>query len=166
MSGGFLRIFFLGLVENDLAAVRALLRERLDPRARTLDLGCGPGLFADVFADGDYVGVDPDPAAVDQARKTRPGTFLCEDLARTELPDARFDQALAFDLLGRESDARAMAILGEARRLTKPRGRMLMVDRAHSGDRIARLCARIGHVDQRIPRRSGLRRRVAVLLTT
>ena len=156
-----LRILDLALVEDDLSAVRAFVRGRLDPRARTLDLACGPGLLADLFAEGDYVGVDADPRSVERARRTRPGTFLCEDLARTELPDARFDQVLAFDLLGGQSDARVLAILNEARRLTRPKGRMLLLDRAKEGDRMARLCSRVGHVDSRTAVQSGNRARAA-----
>ena len=36
---------------------------------RTLDLGCGPGAFADLFAGDDYVGVDLNSRYIDHARK-------------------------------------------------------------------------------------------------
>ena len=48
----FLFILCRRILENDFKAIRALIRRdlRLGQGLRTLDLGCGPGAFADVFA--------------------------------------------------------------------------------------------------------------------
>ena len=65
------------LLAGDFAAVRARIRHHLGERGRrTLDLACGPGLFADLFAGEDYVGLDPDLRNVAWARRARPGAFL------------------------------------------------------------------------------------------
>ena len=47
-------IFCRSLLENDFRAIRAVIRRdlRVGQGLRTLDLGCGPGAFADLF-DGD-----------------------------------------------------------------------------------------------------------------
>ena len=68
-------IFFRGLLENDFKAIRAVIRRelRLGQGLRTLDLGCGPGAFADVFAGDDYVGVDLNARYIEHARKTPAG---------------------------------------------------------------------------------------------
>ena len=44
-------IFCRALLENDFKSIRALIRRdlRLGQGLRTLDLGCGPGAFADLF---------------------------------------------------------------------------------------------------------------------
>ena len=113
------------LLENDFKAIRALIRRelRLGAGLRTLDLGCGPGAFADLFAGDDYVGVDLNPRYIEHAQRTRKGTFLVGDARRIDLPDGRFDQVLIFGLLHHLSDEDARAVLGEARRLLVPGGR-------------------------------------------
>lgn len=122
MTPPLLHVLALALLEDDLRAVRAFIGRTLGPEGRTLDLGCGPGLFADLFAGGDYVGIDPRAPFVDYARRQRPGAFLCEELAPVALPAGRFDQALAFDALGPRSEAAGRTILAELRRLLVPGG--------------------------------------------
>jgi ubiquinone/menaquinone biosynthesis C-methylase UbiE len=123
-------IVLRSILENDFKAIRATIRSRLRVRQglRTLDLGCGPGAFADVFAGDDYVGVDMNPRYIDHARKTRQGAFIVGDARRVELPDARFDQILIFGLLHHLSDEDARAVLGECRRLLVGGGRVLVIE--------------------------------------
>ena len=114
--------------------------------ARTLELGCGPGLFADVFAHGDYVGVDADARDIDSARRTRPGVFVVGDARRgLELPDARFDQLLIHGLIHRLPDAEARAVLGEMIRVLAPGGMALVIEPVLPSrhDRGPRLIARL-----------------------
>jgi SAM-dependent methyltransferase len=159
-----LHILALALLEGDLRQVRERIRRWLRPEARTLDVACGPGLFADLFAAGDYVGIDPRPRFVDYARRRRPGAFLCEEPSAVDLPAGRFDQALAFDALGRRGEAEARALLTALRRVLVPGGAALVLERAEAGDRVARLAAALGRVERTEPFASGRRRRVAVLL--
>ena len=53
-------IFLRGLLENDFKAIRAVIGRELElgNGRRTLDLGCGPGAFSDLFEGDDYVGAD------------------------------------------------------------------------------------------------------------
>ena len=116
------------LVAGDFAAVRELIREHLGGSGhRTLDLGCGPGLFADVFAGEDYVGLDPDLRNVAWARRARLGAFLVASPRRVDLPDGRFDQALAFGVVETLTDAEVEGLLRELRRLIVPGGRALFI---------------------------------------
>jgi SAM-dependent methyltransferase len=156
----------LALMEGDLQVIRDFVRRSLRAEGRTLEIGCGPGLFADLFATGDYVGVDPRPRFVDYARRTRPGAFICDELPAVGLPDARFDQALAFDVLGPRSDAAGRAIVAEIKRLLVPAGRVLLVERAKSGGRVERLAAAVGRIERRDRLKSGGRHRLAFLLAT
>ena len=123
-------IFFRSLLENDFKAIRAVIRRhlRVGQGLRTLDLGCGPGAFADVFDGDDYVGVDLNRRYIEHAQRTRPGTFLVSDARRIDLPDGRFDQVLIFGLLHHLSDTDVRAVLAEARRLLVPGGRILAVE--------------------------------------
>ena len=165
MTSPFLEVLGLALAEADLGAVRDLVRGSLRPEARTLDIGCGPGLFADLFAAGDYVGVDPRPRFVDHARRHRPGSFICDELAGVGLPDARFEQALGLDVIGPRSDAAARAIAMELKRLLAPAGRVLLVERAKGIERVVRLASALGRIERRDLVRSGWRQRVALLLS-
>jgi len=123
------------LVAADFAPVRARVRQALGrPGLRTLDLGCGPGLFADVFAGEDYVGLDRSPRNVAWARRARPGAFLVGDPRRVELPAARFDQALAFALVETLSDAEVASVLQELRRLLVPGGLALVITEVPAED--------------------------------
>jgi len=123
-------IFLRGILENDFKAIRATIRRELDlgPGTRTLDLGCGPGAFADLFEKGDYVGVDLNARYIDHARRTRKGAFLVGDAKHVDLPEARFNQVLIFGLLHHLPDEEVGAVLAECRRLLVPGGRVLVIE--------------------------------------
>jgi ubiquinone/menaquinone biosynthesis C-methylase UbiE len=123
-------IWCRSVLENHFKAVRALiqLELRLGQGLRSLDLGCGPGAFADLFDGDDYVGVDLNRRYIDHASRVHKGTFLCGDARRVDLPDARFDQVLIFGLLHHLPDDDVRAVLSEGRRLMVPGGRLLVIE--------------------------------------
>ena len=123
-------IFCRSLLENDFKSIRAVIRRdlRVGQGLRTLDLGCGPGAFADLFDGDDYVGADLNARYIDHARRHYKGTFLVNDARKVELPDGRFDQVLIFGLLHHLSDPDARAVLSEARRVLVPGGRILAIE--------------------------------------
>jgi len=141
-------IVLRSILENDFKAIRAVIRHRLRVRQglRTLDLGCGPGAFADLFAGDDYVGVDLNGRYIDHARKTRQGAFIVGDARHVELPDARFDQILIFGLLHHLPDEDVRAVLAECRRLLVRGGRVLVIEDIPA---ISRLNL-IGHLIHRV----------------
>jgi len=118
------------ILENDFSAIRALIRRdlRLEHGLRTLDLGCGPGAFANLFEAGEYVGADLNARYVAHARRTRKGAFIVSDARAVDLPDRRFDQVLIFGLLHHLPDADARAVLSETRRVLVPGGRALVIE--------------------------------------
>ena len=123
-------IFCRGLLENDFRAIRAVIRRELQltPGTRTLDLGCGPGAFSDLFARGDYVGADLNARYIDYARTHCKGTFVVADAQKLDLPDQRFDQILIFGLLHHLPDDVVRSVLSECHRLLAPEGRVLVVE--------------------------------------
>jgi len=123
-------IFFRSILENDFKAIRALIRRdlTLGKGLRSLDLGCGPGAFADLFDGDDYVGADLNARYIEHARRTRKGTFVVSDARKLDLPDRRFDQILIFGLLHHLSDEETRAVLGESRRLLVTGGRILAIE--------------------------------------
>jgi ubiquinone/menaquinone biosynthesis C-methylase UbiE len=123
-------IFFRSLLENDFRAIRAVIRRHLSlgGDVRTLDLGCGPGAFADLFERQDYVGADVNPRYIDHARRTRKGAFVVGDARELDLPEDRFDQILIFGLLHHLSDQDVRSVLSEARRVLVAGGRILVIE--------------------------------------
>jgi len=123
-------IFFRGLLENNFTAIRGVIRRelKLGQGLRSLDLGCGPGAFSDLFEGDDYVGVDMNMRYIEFARRARKGTFVVGDARKVELPDARFDQALIFGLLHHLPDDDVRAVLSEVRRVMHPGGRALVIE--------------------------------------
>ena len=131
-------IFFRGILENDFKAIRAIIRREMKsgPGVRTLDLGCGPGAFSDLFDGGDYVGADLNRRYIAHAQRKRKGTFLVSDARKVDLPDARFEQVLIFGLLHHLPDEDVRAVLSEARRMLVPGGRILVIEDIPSVSRL------------------------------
>lgn len=123
-------IFFRRILENDFRAIRAQIKKELvlGQGRRSLDLGCGPGAFSDLFHGDDYVGADLNERYIAWARKHRQGTFVACDARSVPLPDQRFDQVLIFGLLHHLDDDVTRAVLKETRRLLAPRGRALVIE--------------------------------------
>jgi SAM-dependent methyltransferase len=138
-------VFLRGLLAGDFRPLRALIRRELPRERRTLDLGCGPGIFADLFSPEEYVGVDPSASFIDHARRARPGIFLLADLSRVPLPDGRFDQVLIVERLHPLAEGDARALLAEARRMLVGGGRALVVERVKGAlDLAGRVRERLG----------------------
>jgi ubiquinone/menaquinone biosynthesis C-methylase UbiE len=123
-------MFFRGLLENDFKAIRTLIRRELTPApgVRTLDLGCGPGAFCDLFWPEGYVGADLNARYIRYAQEKRTGTFVVGDARQLSLDGARFDQILIFGLLHHLPDDDVRSVLAEARRLLVPGGRILAIE--------------------------------------
>lgn len=141
-------IFLRGILENDFRAIRATIAREMDlgPAGRTLDLGCGPGAFSDLFEKGDYVGVDLNSRYIDHARRTRKGAFIVSDAKHVDLPDGRFNQVLIFGLLHHLPDGEVRGVLSECRRLLGPGGRVLVIEDIPSVSRVNL----IGHLIHRV----------------
>jgi len=118
------------LLEDGFKAIRSLIRRelRVGQGLRTLDLGCGPGIFSELFAKDDYVGVDLSLRYIAYARRKRRGVFFVSDARRLSLSPGQFDQVLIFGLLHHLSDQGALATLCEARRVLVPGGRILAIE--------------------------------------
>jgi SAM-dependent methyltransferase len=141
-------IFFRGLLEYNFKAVRTCIARDLQggPGHRTIDIGCGPGAFSDLFHAGDYAGIDHNARYIAWAQRHRRGTFLVGDARRVPLADARFDQVLIYGLLHHLSDDDVRAVLREAGRLLVPGGRMLVIEDIPAVSRMNLL----GHLIHRI----------------
>lgn len=128
-------------------AVRAALA--LEAGEKVLDIGSGAGLLAhemaeEVGAVGSVDGIDPSESMLALARRRRPGDgaaeirFVAGDASALPFADGSFDAAVATQVYEYVQDM--PAALGEAFRVLRPGGRLLVLDTDwgsivwHSGD--------------------------------
>jgi SAM-dependent methyltransferase len=112
---------------------RAWLDAFVPRTARILDYGCGYGrAMAELTSLGyaDLVGMDFSPAMVERGRQTYPSMDLrvIEALPTPE-PDGSFDAVLLLAVLTSiPSESEQEAVMGEIRRLLRPRGVLYVSD--------------------------------------
>lgn len=85
---------------------------------KVLDIGCGYGVYVDFLASNGYqaFGVDFVSEFIEQAGKTKKGTFMQGNAEKLPFPDKSFDTCLLFDILEHGDD---VMLLKEAKRITK-----------------------------------------------
>ena len=117
----------------DIVRVRAALVDLLAPEPgwHVVDLGAGPGVFAEALADRGCrpTLVDFAPSMLDYARGRlgqRADAYVVADAAGVDLPDAAFDAACVVQVLEYVDDP--VAVLREAARLVRPGGVVLASD--------------------------------------
>ena len=96
---------------------------------RVVDVGCGPGTNARLFANCDYVGIDINPEYIRTAASNFPGRWLVGDVTdETTLPDERFDCVFANSLMHHLDDQSVRKLLRRMAQLTTDEGRVHVLD--------------------------------------
>jgi ubiquinone/menaquinone biosynthesis C-methylase UbiE len=97
---------------------------------RVLDIGCGPGTNARVFAGADeYVGIDINPNYIRQASSRYAGRFVVGDVTDENIfPNEQFDCVFANSLMHHLDDASVRSLLGRMARLAAPGGKVHVLD--------------------------------------
>jgi SAM-dependent methyltransferase len=122
-----------------------LARGGVSRTRRVLDVGCGPGTNAPVFASCDYVGIDINPEYIRTASSHHRGRFVVGDVADERvLPDEHFDCVFANSLMHHLDDGVVRSLLRRMSRLTTPDGSVHVLDlvlpeRASAARTMARL---------------------------
>jgi SAM-dependent methyltransferase len=100
----------------------------LETGTELLDVGCGAGVacHAAVLRGAAVVGIDAAEALIKLARERVPGgEFKVADMQAMPFPDESFDVVTGFNAFSFAADPRAA--IGEARRVTRPGGRVAVV---------------------------------------
>jgi ubiquinone/menaquinone biosynthesis C-methylase UbiE len=118
----------------------------IEPGYQVLEIGCGTGnltiLTARLCAGVGIVGMDPDPKALERARRkaARGGASVRFDQAFAEAlsyPDASFDRVLSALMLHHLPPDTKLAAVREAWRVLRPGGSLHVVDFAEHQQRAA-----------------------------
>jgi SAM-dependent methyltransferase len=111
---------------------------------RVLDVGCGPGTNTAHFAHADYLGIDFNPAYIDDARTRHGREFVVADVTKYEVaPDQRFDLILANSLFHHIDTASTRRILAHLATLLSDDGHVHVFDLVlPEGPSISRFLAR------------------------
>ena len=111
---------------------------------RVLDVGCGPGTNTAHFAHADYLGIDFNPAYIDDARQRHGREFIVADVTTYEVAaDQRFDLILANSLFHHIDTASTRRILAHLATLLSDDGHIHVFDLVlPEGPSISRFLAR------------------------
>ena len=145
--------FGTGLLGRRGSRLRTMLADdlQLQPGERVLDVGCGPGRLAMVFAErvapsGWVAGIDPSSEMIDRAtaraRKNGvPASFQVGYAQQLPFADNEFDAAACTLALHHVAEDDQQTAVAEMYRVLKPEGRLLIAEfqkgrkRRHPGPR-------------------------------
>ena len=114
-------------LEFNYIGERKVIRAEVPSDCKILDLGCGTGELCGEFCQANYVGVDISEVYIQYAKRKHP-SYKFEIMNATSLDflDAVFDVVLISGVLHHcEADV-AQAILGEAKRVLLPGGKVVV----------------------------------------
>lgn len=130
-------------------------RRRFDPTqsGRVLDIGCGPGTNAFLFAAENYVGVDLNPRYIRYARSKFSGRFEVWDVTKPGPNLGKFDTVLINSVFHHLSDVETAHVLGSLANHVNDDARVFVIDLVLPSSRgIPRLLASLdrGHYPRRL----------------
>jgi ubiquinone/menaquinone biosynthesis C-methylase UbiE len=155
-----------GLLAGRGRRLRAMVAEdlQLRPSDHVLDVGCGPGRLARVFAErvaptGSVAGIDPSPEMINrataQARKYRvPVSFQVGYAQQLPFGESTFDAVSCTLALHHVADDDQQTAVAEMYRVLKPGGRLLIAEfqkgarHRHPGPRWLRLSMEEDMIDK------------------
>lgn len=105
-----------------VAAIRRLMERAGKSHGSFLDVGCGPGSNSQYFgSDGGYLGIDINPAYIQQAQRKFPALkFAVGDAASLDLGERKFDVVLLNSLVHHLDDEQARALMSGLHHLVSP----------------------------------------------
>jgi ubiquinone/menaquinone biosynthesis C-methylase UbiE len=92
-----------------------------------LDVGCGTGEYSLLFK-GTYTGIDYSTEYIEYARSKYKGNFIVNDATKLEFESNKFDVVFSVGLHHHLSNENAKKAITEALRVTKPKGKLIIVD--------------------------------------
>jgi SAM-dependent methyltransferase len=111
------------ILEGGYRGHHGVIGAHLENVGRTLDLGCGTGIYAGFFPSDTYVGADLNPDYISAAQSKFPDhRFVVQDATRTSFRDDEFDACMISGVLHHLDDDLAVQMVNEAARVVRPGG--------------------------------------------
>lgn len=115
--------------EANYRQTKRRIRALLDPSEKTIDLGCGTGEFASLFAPSGYLGLDVSLPYLRFAARIAPAHRFARALGQAlPLADRSVRQVLVNGVLHHLGEAVARRLVAEAQRVLQPGGRLLLIE--------------------------------------
>jgi ubiquinone/menaquinone biosynthesis C-methylase UbiE len=115
------------ILEGGYRGHHRVIRSQLKNSGRTLDLGCGTGIYARFFPSRAYVGADINRDYIKAAQSKYPDhRFVVQDATRTPFLDGEFDACMISGVLHHLDDELAGRLIGEAARVVRPGGTIVV----------------------------------------
>jgi ubiquinone/menaquinone biosynthesis C-methylase UbiE len=115
------------ILEGGYRGHHRVIATHLTNVGRTLDLGCGTGIYARFFPPQSYVGADIDPDYIAAAQSKFPNhRFLVQDATQTSFQDGEFDACMISGVLHHLDDELATQMVKEAARVVRPDGAIII----------------------------------------
>lgn len=120
---------FRNWVHDSYKTENKIILEKLNPKQKTMDFGCGIGQFSPLFDPKNYHGVDTDKKYIDFCRKNHKGNFTIIKFSPPyHFRPKYFSQALMSAVVHHIDDSSLRAISKELARIMKTNGKVLIVD--------------------------------------
>jgi 2-polyprenyl-3-methyl-5-hydroxy-6-metoxy-1,4-benzoquinol methylase len=139
MSGGNLDGFF-----SSFLRYRRILAARPYVRGRVLDFGCSRGALCRLAEEPNYVGVDIDESALDEARSSFPRATFVTPAELAKRPGASFDTIVALAVIEYLPDP--VAFLGDMKRRLVPTGNIVLTTPNPAANRVRGAASVMGAV--------------------
>lgn len=115
------------ILEGGYRGHRGVIQKHLTGAGRTLDLGCGTGIYAGFFPPDAYVGADINSAYIQAAQSRFPAhRFVVQDATVPSFNDAEFDACMISGVLHHLDDQEAGRLLQLAARAVRPSGKIVV----------------------------------------
>lgn len=108
---------------------RLLDGNRIGPKI--LDIGCGTGTYADLFDANNYFGLEITPSYIKYAKQHKKGNFICADARHIPFKNKTFGAICLIAIFHHLSISHVTDILKELKRITLPKGLVLVMDQSN-----------------------------------
>lgn len=118
--------FLRSILEKNFVQTRRVIRKELDTKKKTLDVGCGTGIFSGMFKN--YTGIDISSKYLCYARRKYGGYFALMDASHLTFKGQSFHNVLVVGVLHHLDDATFSAVLSGIKRVLKKDGMVLVLE--------------------------------------
>ena len=118
------------IVENDFKSIKQIIRKELIIKREDniLDMGCGAGMFSQLFGYNSYMGIDISQKYIAYAKKRYKRNFEVMDAVNLRFSNSSLNNILIFGVLHHLPDEKIKRVLGEVKRVLNSDGKVLVIE--------------------------------------